>query len=141
MILQISETIKQRIIDYANKNQVGVSFRANDNISQFIKDDELDLLQNEVEGRMKDLLESLVIDIENDHNTQETAKRVAKMFVRETFAGRYYKAPSITAFPNVGYDQLYMTGPITIRSTCAHHFQNIKGKCWIGVFPGENVIG
>jgi len=64
------------------------------------------------------------------------------MFVLETFSGRYLPKPRITAFPNVtAYDQVYVTGPITIRSTCAHHFQSIKGKCYVGVFPGKNVIG
>jgi GTP cyclohydrolase I len=64
------------------------------------------------------------------------------MFVKETFRGRYASPPKVTAFPNVTeYDELYVTGPITIRSTCAHHFQNIVGKAYIGVFPGKNVIG
>jgi GTP cyclohydrolase I len=91
---------------------------------------------------MESLLQSLVIDTANDHNTKDTARRVAKMFVRETFSGRYRPAPDITAFPNASdYDQLYVTGPITIRSTCAHHFQNIVGKAYIGVYPGKNVIG
>jgi GTP cyclohydrolase IA len=91
---------------------------------------------------MQGVLQSLVIDTENDHNTHDTARRVAKMMVRETFSGRFTPAPKITAFPNVTqYDQLYVTGPITIRSTCAHHFQNIVGRAYIGVFPGKNVIG
>ena len=41
----------------------------------------------------------------------------------------------------MGYNNLYTTGPITIRSTCAHHLQNIVGKCWVGIFPEEEVIG
>lgn len=64
------------------------------------------------------------------------------MFIREIFAGRYIKSPSITSFPNAqDYDQLYIVGPIDVRSTCAHHFQQISGKAWVGVFPGTNVIG
>ena len=83
-----------------------------------------------------------MIDTDNDHNTKDTARRVAKMFCTEIFSGRYQEKPKITAFPNVTeYDQVYVTGPISIRSTCAHHFQSIKGKAYIGVFPGKNVIG
>ena len=87
------------------------------------------------------MLQALVIDTENDHNTQETAKRVAKMFLKETFSGRYVPTPRITAFPNMGYKSLYTTGPISVKSVCAHHFQNIVGKCWVGIVPEEEVIG
>ena len=90
---------------------------------------------------MQRVLSSLVIDTEHDHNTKETAKRVAKMFLNETFGGRYIPEPRVTSFPNMGYNNLYTTGPITIRSTCAHHLQNIVGKCWVGIFPEEEVIG
>lgn len=132
---QISDIIKERI-----KKDDG-SFFSNHNISSYIKEDELDLLQEEVEEKVKGLLSSLVIDIENDHNTQDTARRVAKMFIKETFSGRYLPPPRITSFPNMGYKSLYTSGPITVRSTCAHHFQNIVGKCWIGIVPEREVIG
>ena len=88
------------------------------------------------------MLQSLVIDTENDHNTRETGARVARMYLQEIFAGRYELSPDLTAFPNVtSYDELYLVGPITIRSTCAHHLQNIRGNCWIGIYPGKNVLG
>ena len=116
-------------------------FHSNDNISDYIGEGELEKLQAEVEVAMQDVLEALVIDTNNDHNTNETAKRVAKMFVRETFGGRYVPAPRVTSFPNMGYKSLYTSGPISIRSTCAHHFQNIVGKCWIGIVPEDEVIG
>jgi GTP cyclohydrolase I len=116
-------------------------FHANDNIAEFIKPGELELLQAEVQDEMQRVLSSLVIDTEHDHNTKETAKRVAKMFLNETFGGRYIPEPRVTSFPNMGYNNLYTTGPITIRSTCAHHLQNIVGKCWVGIFPEEEVIG
>lgn len=133
---KISDIIRQRIENADGK------FFCNDNISEWVSPEELDLLVDEVEDSFKQVLHSLVIDIANDHNTKETARRVAKMFIREIFNGRYHKSPKITAFPNVAsYDQVYVTGPISIRSTCAHHFQNIIGKAYIGVYPGTNVIG
>lgn len=123
--------------------EAGDPYFSNNNISEHIHGaNEMELLQEEVQDRMEELLRSLVIDTENDHNTHETAKRVAKMFIRETFGGRFEAKPRVTAFPNASnYDQLYLTGPISIRSTCAHHMAAIKGKCWIGIFPGEEVIG
>ena len=133
--MKTSEQIKLRL------QEAGVRFHSNDNISSHIKDDELSAIQAEVELAMQDVLSALVIDTDNDHNTQDTAKRVAKMFIQETFGGRYREAPKITAFPNMGYTGLYTSGPISIRSTCAHHFQNIVGKCWVGIIPEEEVIG
>lgn len=103
---------------------------------------EISSIRVDVEVAIHNLLQALRIDTQNDHNTKETAKRVSKMFVHEVFKGRYYPMPRVTVFPNTQkYDQLYLTGPITVRSTCAHHFQNIVGKCWIGIYPGENIIG
>jgi GTP cyclohydrolase I len=93
---------------------------------------------------MQDVLESLVIDTESDHNTQDTARRVAKMFVREVFAGRYSEMPAITEFPNISrLDELMVIGPLTVRSACSHHLCPIVGKIWIGVLPNEksNLIG
>lgn len=120
----------------------GHRFRANDNIAAFIEPGELEALTEEVAERVADVLQSLVIDTENDHNTRETGARVARMYVNEIFSGRYLPSPDLTAFPNVNsYDELYLVGPITIRSTCAHHLQNIRGNCWIGIFPGKNVLG
>ena len=88
------------------------------------------------------MLRSLVIDVDEDHNTKDTAKRVAKMFIKEIFAGRYEIMPNITTFPNASkYEGLYLAGPISIKSTCAHHLQNIVGQAWVGVFPGDQVIG
>ncbi len=133
--MTISDTIRRRIVE------AGARFHANDNISEFIQPDELVALQSEVETHMQAVLESLVIDTANDHNTNETARRVAKMFVRETFAGRYTPPPKITSFPNLGYQSLYTCGPISIRSTCSHHLQNIVGTAWVGIFPEQEVIG
>ena len=133
--MEISNVIKQRILA---KNK---RYHCNDNISEFIEEGELDLLQTEVEGKLQEVLNSLVIDTKNDHNTNDTARRVAKMYIKEIFGGRFQPTPRITSFPNMGYKSLYTSGPISIRSTCAHHFQNIVGKAWIGIIPEDEVIG
>jgi GTP cyclohydrolase I len=132
----ISKNIAERL------KSKGVRFFCNDNISEHLLPGEKEQLLAEVEYNMKHVLKSLIIDTDNDHNTNETAHRVAKMFMQEIFSGRYEAAPKITAFPNVThYEQIYVTGPITIRSMCAHHMMPIAGRAYVGVFPGKNVIG
>jgi GTP cyclohydrolase I len=119
-------------------------FHANDNIADFIEPGELEQLLDEVQGKMAGVLSSLVIDTESDHNTQDTARRVAKMYLNEIFKGRYHKAPAVTEFPNAErLNELMIVGPITVRSACSHHLCPIMGKVWIGIMPNEhsNLIG
>jgi GTP cyclohydrolase I len=134
----ISVVIRKRLQESRKR------FHANDNISDFIEPGELGKLLDEVETKMKGVLESLVIDTVSDHNTNDTARRVAKMYIHEVFGGRYAQQPKITEFPNVEHlNELMIVGPITVRSACSHHFCPVIGKVWIGVLPNEhtNVIG
>ena len=131
-----SEVIRSRLL------KENVSFFANDNIADHIEPGEIEDLEAEVADRIRDLLKSLIIDIDNDHNTLETAERVARMYINEVFKGRYHKQPKVTSFPNVkNLDEIYTVGPMTIRSACSHHFVPIIGNCWIGIKPGKRVIG
>lgn len=135
-LIKISDVIRNRV------KESGDPFFANDNISKHISKDELDLLQEEVRQNFEALLKSLVIDIDNDHNTKDTAKRVAKMYLREVFKGRYESMPSMTIFPNVKkLGEIIVLGPIDVRSACSHHFVPIIGECYVGIIPSENVIG
>ena len=113
-------------------------FHANDNIAAYIKPGELEGLVDEVAQKMQAVLESLVIDTKNDHNTKNTSQRVAKMFVNEVFNGRYVEQPTLTKFPNVSrLNELMIVGPITVRSACSHHLCPIMGRIWIGVLPNK----
>ena len=134
----VSVKIRERV------QAAGRSFHANDNIADFIEPGELEQLLDEVETKMQGVLDSMVIDTVNDHNSQATARRVAKMYLKEVFAGRYTKAPSITEFPNGKHlNELMIVGPLTVRSACSHHLCPVMGKVWIGVMPNKhtNVIG
>jgi GTP cyclohydrolase IA len=134
----ISVVIRERIQNSRKR------FHANDNIADFIEPGELELLLDEVSAQMQGVLESLVIDTVSDHNTNDTARRVAKMYLKEVFGGRYVKQPTTTEFPNVErLNELMIVGPITVRSACSHHFCPVIGHVWIGVMPNEhtNVIG
>lgn len=134
----VSVKIRERL------QEAGRRFHANDNIADFLQPGELAALLDEVEAKMQGVLDSLVIDTASDHNTQDTARRVAKMYVSEVFRGRYTQAPVITEFPNAArLNELMIVGPITVRSACSHHFCPVIGKLWVGVMPNEhtNVIG
>ncbi|WP_028456186.1 GTP cyclohydrolase I [Chitinilyticum litopenaei] len=136
--LPASQRIRYRL------REAGQRFHANDNIAAFIEDGELDELLDEVAGKMHEVLKSLVIDTDHDHNTQDTARRVAKMYLKEIFRGRYVHQPAVTEFPNVEHlNELMIVGPITVRSACSHHLCPIMGKLWIGVLPNQhsNLIG
>ena len=129
----VSQRIRARI---KAKNQ---RFHANDNISEFIEPGELEALTREVCDKMTAVLCSLVIDVDHDHNTQETARRVAKMYVTEVFRGRFVPLPKVTEFPNAEHlNELMIMGPITVRSACSHHLCPIMGRLWIGVMPNKD---
>ena len=137
-----SESVSSRI--RARIQKAKKRFHANDNIAAFLQPGELEELLVEVESKFKAVLESLVIDIESDHNTQDTARRVAKMYLTEVFHGRYKGPPTVTEFPNAeSLNELMIVGPIKVRSACSHHFCPIMGKLWIGIMPNEhsNLIG
>jgi GTP cyclohydrolase I len=135
----VSQQIRARL------QRAGRRFHANDNIAEFIDGAaELKAIEDEVTARMQDLLETLVIDTQSDHNTRGTARRVARMFLYEVFSGRYHRMPDVTEFPNAEHlNELMIIGPITVRSACSHHLVPILGKLWIGLLPSEqsNLIG
>src|SRR6188768_1248598 len=136
--LPASERIRYRLVG------ADCRYPANDNIAAFIKDGEIDELKAEVQAQMQGVLEALVIDTDNDHNTNDTAKRVAKMFIDEVFRGRYVRPPTVTEFPNASrLNELMIVGPVKVRSACSHHLCPIIGRVWIGIMPNEhsNLIG
>lgn len=133
-----SERIRYRIVT------ADCRYHANDNIAPYVRPGELDELKAEVQAKMQEVLRSLVIDTEGDHNTNDTAARVARMYIDEVFRGRYVPLPPVTEFPNVErLNELMIVGPITVRSACSHHLCPILGKVWIGLLPNEhsNLIG
>ena len=121
----------------------GIRFWAGDNISEVLGETDKQALIDEATEKFEGVLDSLVIDRENDPNSMDTGRRLAKMYINEIMAGRYNPAPKATAFPNDGEDGY--TGMIVIRSelrsVCSHHHQPVAGVAYIGIIPGEKVIG
>ncbi len=136
--MSASERIRWRLV------QADRRYHANDNIAAYLREGELEELKTEVAAKLQAVLLALVIDTDNDHNTRETAKRVAKMYLEEVFRGRYVPMPAVTEFPNAErLNELMIVGPITVRSACSHHMCPIFGRVWIGILPNEhsNLIG
>jgi GTP cyclohydrolase IA len=102
------------------------------------------VMVNSAEAKLAELFDVLQIDHRNDHLTRDTPRRVARMFVEEIMQGRYTDPPELTDFDNVeAFDQLIVTGPIEIRSMCAHHLMPIYGDAYVGVLPSVDgrIIG
>ena len=120
----------------------GASMRANDNLAKYLDEAALAGIEADVADAVARLLRALLIDAEEDHNTKGTPERVARMFVREVFKGRYLPPPNITDFPNaMRLDEVYTVGPIAVRSACSHHLVPIVGHAWVAIKPSDRVIG
>ena len=135
--MSISSDIKHRL-EEADKR-----YWAGDNISEYIKPGEKDMLIEELTDKFEDVLKSLVIDIDNDPNSNQTGRRLAKMYVNELMSGRYDPMPKATAFPNdstTAYKGL-LTVRSEIVSMCSHHHQPVKGVAYIGIIAGDTLIG
>jgi GTP cyclohydrolase I len=133
----ISERIRERI-------QVSnTRFWAGDNISAHILDAEKDELIDELTIKFEGVLDSLIIDRENDPNSRGTAKRLAKMYVSEIMSGRYDPAPDATAFPNDSKDRYegMLVVRSELRSMCSHHHQPVAGVAYIGIIAAQKLIG
>jgi GTP cyclohydrolase IA len=116
----------------------------NQSVAKPLSPAERALMRMAAAQKLGELFDVLGIDHRNDHNTRDTPTRVAKMYVEEIMRGRYTEPPAITEFDNVGHcDQLIVTGPIEVRSTCAHHMMPIYGSAFIGILPAANgkIIG
>jgi len=132
-----SEVLREKM------NRDGKRFFACDNISEYLDDVGREALVKELTEKFNSVLDSLLIDRQNDPNSEGTGKRLAKMYVNEIMAGRYYPAPDSTAFPNDENDKY--DGMLVVRSElksmCSHHHQPVTGVAYIGIIPSNKVIG
>lgn len=134
----ISNVIRERL------EEAGARYWSNDNISDYMSEDEKWELIDELQEKFEGVLDSLLIDRFNDPNAMDTGRRMAKMYVNEIMGGRYSPAPAVTAFPNDDVDTRYQGMIVTraeLRSMCSHHHQPVAGVAYIGLLPGVKVIG
>ena len=135
--MEISKVIRDRI------ENAGARYWAGDNISEFLHKGDKEQLIEEATLAFEKVLDALLIDRHNDPNSMGTPRRLAKMYLNEIMAGRYDPIPKATAFPNTG-DSAYH-GMLVVRSElksmCSNHHQPVTGTAYIGIIPGEKVIG
>lgn len=135
--LNLSQVIRKRLTD-ADKR-----FWAGDNISEYISDEEKDMLVDELTEKFEGVLDSLIIDRYNDPNSHGTARRLAKMYIYEIMAGRYEESPNATAFPNdsEGKYEGMLVVRSELKSMCSHHHQPVTGVAYIGIIASNKLIG
>jgi len=121
----------------------GVRFWAGDNLADYLDGEEIEFLIDEATEAFEAVLDALIIDRKNDPNSKGTARRLAKMYFNETMVGRYEERPDATAFPNDSEDRYagMLVVRSELRSMCSHHHQPVNGVAYIGIIPGQKVIG
>ena len=132
MVKIIEKSVSALIKEQLDKD--GKRYWAGDNISEYVNDNQKEMLIDELTEKFEGVLDSLLIDRENDPNSMDTPRRLAKMYINEIMGGRYEKAPKVTAFPNDDPDHRY-GGIIVTRaeliSMCSHPHQPVKGVAYI----------
>ena len=118
-------------------------FWAGDNISDYVDETTKSQLIDEATVAFERVLDTLLIDRENDPNSQGTARRLAKMYFNEIMAGRYEESPNATAFPNdtAGAYEGMLVVRSELKSMCSHHHQPVTGVAYIGIIAGPKLIG
>jgi GTP cyclohydrolase I len=116
---------------------------AGDNISQVLQHGDKEQLIEEATVAFESVLDTLLIDRENDPNSKGTARRLAKMYFNELMVGRYDPMPTATAFPNDSADRYegMLVVRSELRSVCSHHHQPVAGTAYIGIIAAEKLIG
>lgn len=133
----ISKQIKTRL------ERAGKRFYAADNIAEFMYEGEKEQLIDEVAAKFETVIDSLVIDRDNDPNSQDTGRRMAKMYVNEIMSGRYDTMPNPNSFPNYidnGYEGMLVVRS-ELKSVCSHHHQPVTGTAYIGIIAGDKLLG
>ena len=92
--------------------------------------------------KFREIMDIMGLDLTDD-SLSGTPQRVAKMYVKEIFAGlNPANHPDVKTFDNVyGYDHMLVERNITLNSTCEHHFLPIVGVAHVAYIPEGQVVG
>ena len=129
--------IKQKL------EEAGIRYWANDNISEVLQKGDKEALIEEAIPAFENVLQTLLIDTKTDPNSQDTARRMAKMYINEIMSGRYDPMPNPSAFPNYienGYEGMLVVRS-ELKSVCSHHHQPVSGVAYIGIIAGPKLLG
>jgi GTP cyclohydrolase IA len=101
-------------------------------------DQKIEAIKKDVES----ILNTLGMDLTDD-SLKGTPNRVAKMFVKEIFAGlNPNKKPGASTFKNhYKYGEMLVEKNITLYSTCEHHLLPIIGRAHIAYISNGTVVG
>lgn len=129
---------------YAN----GISLQLHDKVCQLggptsLSDHEVERIIDNASKAYGEFLTALGVDWQNDPNSSDTPRRVAKAYVKDLWKGRYTSMDPITSFPSDGYTGMVFEGGIPVVSLCSHHHGLIQGKAYIAYIPsaGGRVVG
>ncbi len=138
-----AETLETAQAGFANGISTQLKSLLEDGYHRSLTDDEKWGIVANAEKAYGNFLTALGVDWENDPNSMETPRRVAKAYVFDLWRGRYELPTDITAFPSDGYEGIVLERDIPIVSMCSHHHQAILGKAHIAYIPGEDgkVVG
>jgi len=138
-----AETLETAKSGFANGISTQLANLINTGNHRSLSDEEKWTIVNKAEKAYGEFLTALGVDWENDPNSMETPKRVAKAYVFDLWAGRYNLPTDITAFPSDGYEGIVLERDIPIVSMCSHHHQAILGKVHVAYIPGKDgkVVG
>ena len=135
--MKTSEKLKIKL------QELGQRFYAGDNISNVLEDGDKQKLIDELVPAFEAVLQGLVIDVDNDPNSKDTPRRLAKMYINEIMSGRYLDMPNPNSFPNYvegGYEGMLVVRS-ELKSMCSHHHQPVTGIAYIGLIAGDKLLG
>ena len=133
--MKTSEKLKIKL------QELGQRFYAGDNISNVLEDGDKQKLIDELVPAFEAVLQGLVIDVDNDPNSKDTPRRLAKMYINEIMSGRYLDMPNPNSFPNYvegGYEGMLVVRS-ELKSMCSHHHQPVTGIAYIGLLAGDKL--
>jgi len=128
------------LIEESGEPPVHVSGKQPLHTEAFDVDDETKITT--IAFHFQEIMMALGLDVSDD-SLKDTPRRVAKMYIKESFSGlNPANKPAVTLFDNhYQYREMLVEKNITIYSYCEHHFVPIIGKAHVGYIPGKNVIG
>ena len=140
MLNTMGINLSQASFDEIGDEHVGTSLETPLRDDAFKMDD--DLKVELIEKHFKEIMHILGLDLSDD-SLQGTPHRVAKMYVKEVFAGLNPKnKPEPKLFENkYKYKEMLVEKDITFFSHCEHHFVPIYGKAHVAYISNGNVIG
>ena len=95
-----------------------------------------------IEAHFQKIMDTIGLDLTDD-SLRGTPRRVAKMMVKEIFAGlKPELKPSTSTFENkYKYGEMLVEKNIVVYSTCEHHFLPIVGRAHVAYISNGTVIG